>query len=191
LQNGCSVRQVSQRVAHAEDGVGAGIHVPPEGQHVVHDRFDRQARRLPHQLVEQQRTGIHRQNGAAAAAQRDGVHAESRAEIDGRSAGRQIREDGGDLGFAACDGSVHPARHPDVHRRQVRSVVLGNGSHVPMIPCAAAPNPGEVNAVRSVSQQLFYPSAVAFVDRQRLYLNSMKSLARRIKERLLSPRGVT
>jgi hypothetical protein len=38
---------------------------------------------------------------------------------------------------------------------------------------------------------LFYSPAVAFVDRQRLYPNSMKSLARRIKERLLSLRGVT
>jgi hypothetical protein len=91
------------------------------------------------------------------------VHAESRTEIDGRGAPRQIREERGDLGFAASDGSIHSARHPRVHRSQVRSVVLGNRSHPPMIRRAAAPqNHGEVNAVRSVFAAIYFTSRRLF-----------------------------
>jgi hypothetical protein len=62
-------------------------------------------------------------------AQRYGMQAETRSQIDGSGAGLRGQRQGTELRVAAGEGGIDVADHPGVNRTQVMGVVIFGGDH--------------------------------------------------------------
>jgi hypothetical protein len=85
------IRQMGQRIAHAQDRVHRAFDLFAEGEQIRFDGADGQGACPRSQLVQQRLISIERDHGKPAARQRQSVQAQARAKVDSGSGGWQTQ----------------------------------------------------------------------------------------------------